>query len=141
MLLFALAFPRDPVEDAPVILVVEDHADTRAMYVEFLSLYYRVEQAPTAHAALEAAAKRPPALLVTDLSLPGMDGFELVERLRAREETRRVPVICLSGYGDETFLERARTLRIERVLLKPCLPDDLVTEVDRVLREAETGGR
>jgi CheY-like chemotaxis protein len=141
VLLFALAFPRDPVEDAPVILVVEDHADTRAMYVEFLSMYYRVEQAPTGQAALELAAKRAPDLLITDLSLPGMDGFELVEQLRSRQPARRIPVICLSGYGDEAFVARARALRIERVLLKPCLPDDLVTEVDRVLRDAEKGAR
>jgi two-component system, cell cycle response regulator DivK len=139
--LFAVAFPRDSVEEAPVILVVEDHADTRAMYVEFLSLYYRVEQASTAHAALQLTAKRAPDLVITDLSLPGMDGFQLVESLRAREDTRRIPVICLSGYGDETFLERARSLGIERVLLKPCLPDDLAMEVDRVLRDAEKGGR
>jgi two-component system, cell cycle response regulator DivK len=137
--LVALALPRDPAEDAPVILLVEDHADTRAMYVEFLSLYYRVEQAPTGQAALELVAKHPPALLITDLSLPGMDGLELVERLRSQEATKRIPVICLSGYGDDATLERARALGIERVLLKPCLPDDLVTEVDRVLRDGEKG--
>lgn len=117
----------------PLLLVVEDHADTRAMYVEYLSQTFLVEEAATAHDGLEIARRRPPDLVVTDLSLPGMDGLELVQAMRQDTRLRDVPAICLSGYGAHTYEARAREVGCE-LLQKPCLPDELAAHVKRLLR-------
>ena len=138
MLLVSLAFRNGPAADTPMILIVEDHSDTRAMYVEFLRHYYRVEEAATAAEALDIARRRPPALLVTDLSLPGMDGLDLIEALR-REGLDHVRTICLSGYGRHLHEERARRVGCDLMLVKPCLPDVLVEHVGAVLKEGAPG--
>ena len=73
--------------------------------------------------ALEIARARRPAVLVTDLSLPGIDGFELIARMREDPAMRTVPVVCFSGYGGEVHEERARAAGCDRIIQKPCLPD------------------
>ena len=118
----------------PIILLVEDHADTRAMYAEFLSAAFEVRQAPDGVAALRSMGERRPDLIVTDLSLPGLDGFELVSRVRADDALRHIPIICLSGYGGHLYEERARNAGCDRLVQKPCLPDKLLTMADELLR-------
>jgi two-component system, chemotaxis family, CheB/CheR fusion protein len=66
-----------------------------------------------------------PDLLITDLSLPGMDGFELVARIRKDPRLGRIPIICLSGYGGHAHEQRAREAGCDRILQKPCMPDAL----------------
>ncbi len=139
MLLFAaLAFPPRP-ENIPVLLLVEDHRDTRQMYVAFLSSTFDIMEAGDAEEALALMQQRRPDLVVTDLSLPGMDGFELIAKIRHEPATRLVPVISLSGYGGHTHEERARAAGCDRVLQKPCLPDTLAQVALELLRDV--GGR
>jgi len=109
----------------PVILLVEDHQDTRQMYTEFLSVSFQVLAAADASAALAIFEKSRPDLLITDLSLPGMDGFELVARIRKNSALDRIPIICLSGYGGHAHELRAREAGCDRILQKPCMPDAL----------------
>jgi CheY-like chemotaxis protein len=134
----ALAFPPRS-ENVPTLLLVEDHRDTRQMYVAFLSSSFDVIEAADAEQALQIIAERPPDLIITDLSLPGMDGFELIARIRKEPGTRTVPVISLSGYGGHSHEERARAAGCDRILQKPCLPDELAEVALQLLREA--GGR
>ncbi|HET7619109.1 MAG TPA: response regulator [Vicinamibacterales bacterium] len=126
----------DAAQSAPMVLVIEDHPDTRAMYVEFLSMRFRVEQAASAVDGLDLAQRQPPDIVVTDLSLPGMDGFALIERMRQDPVLHDVPAICLSGYGGHANEQRARSVGCQLLLQKPCLPDDLAAHVDGVLRAA-----
>ncbi|HEX5475179.1 MAG TPA: response regulator [Vicinamibacterales bacterium] len=140
MTLCALESRQPAIGTGPVVLVVEDHADTRAMYVEFLSTQFRIEQAATATEALAIATTSPPDLIITDLSLPGMDGFELIHRFREQPALRGVAVICLSGYGGYAHEQRARECGADRILLKPCLPDDLIRHVRQVMRERGVAG-
>ena len=130
MILFALAFPSPPVRRARVLLV-EDHQDTRQMYAEYLQLFFDVIEAADAHEALSLAGRHPPDIVVTDVSLPGMDGLELIARLRTASATSRTPMITLSGYG-EPCNERPA----ERALLKPCLPDALAAAITELLADA-----
>jgi two-component system, chemotaxis family, CheB/CheR fusion protein len=109
----------------PVILLVEDHHDTRQMYAEFLSVSFQVLAAPDASAALAIFEQSRPDLLITDLSLPGMDGFELVALIRKDPVIGRMPIICLSGYGGHAHELRAREAGCDRILQKPCMPDAL----------------
>jgi CheY-like chemotaxis protein len=108
------------------------------MYAEFLSASFEVLEAADGLEALDLAVRHRPDVIVTDVSLPGMDGFELVERLRRQAVTRRTPVVCLSGYGGQVYEERARRAGCNQIVQKPCLPDDLAVTVRQLL--AETRG-
>jgi DNA-binding response OmpR family regulator len=107
----------------PLLLLVEDHTDTREMYAEFLAPSFDVIGAANAEQALGLMRERVPALVITDMSLPGIDGFELTRRMRADRSTEGVPVICLSGYGGLAHERRAREVGCDRILEKPCAPD------------------
>ena len=138
LILAALNFSANP-EHVPIVLLVEDHPDTRQMYAEFLSLTFTVVQAENGEQALHLVKQRPPDLIITDLSLPGIDGFELISRIRRDPSIRRVPVISLSGYGGSSHEEQARQAGCDRVLEKPCLPDALAQAALDLLQQARPG--
>jgi chemosensory pili system protein ChpA (sensor histidine kinase/response regulator) len=117
----------------PIVLLVEDHVDTRQMYAEFMTSSYEVLEAGTGTEALEVMSSQTPHIIVTDVSLPDIDGFELIARMRQDPRLAAVPVICLSGYGGHAHEERAREVRCDRLLQKPCLPDSLSSAVADVL--------
>jgi CheY-like chemotaxis protein len=120
----------------PVLLLVEDHEDSRQMYEEFLGASFEVLAVPDAETALARLRERPVDIVVTDLSLPGMNGFELVEAIRANKATGRLPIVCLSGYGGAAHEQRARAAGCDRILQKPCMPDELAEIVNSILRGA-----
>jgi CheY-like chemotaxis protein len=113
----------------PTILLVEDHADSRAMYAEFLRMNFHVVEAGDGIAAFELMEHTRPDVVVTDLALPRMDGFELIERMREDDRFRRVPVIALSGYSGTEHEDRALRAGSDLVLMKPCLPETLAKAV------------
>jgi two-component system cell cycle response regulator DivK len=118
----------------PVILVVEDHQETRQVYAELLGGSYTVLQAGDGPAALAVMQEHRPSLVITDFSLPGIDGFELIRRIRSTPATQNLPTICLSGYGGRAHEARAREVGCDRVLEKPCPPDLLLRIAEEVLR-------
>jgi CheY-like chemotaxis protein len=138
LLLAAVTFSAKP-ESLPVVLLVEDHRDTRQMYAEFLAAFFTVVQAADGEEALRLVKERPPDLIITDLSLPGIDGFELITRIRSDPKTRRVPVISLSGYGGYTHQQQALQAGCDRVLEKPCLPDALADVALKLLGKPSAG--
>ena len=125
------------VTERPLLLIVEDHADTRQMYAEFLGMSYDVQEAADGEQALDAMRRRVPSLVITDFSLPGMDGFELIRRMRSDVATRDVPVICLSGYGGWRHEQGAQAIGCNRVLEKPCMPDKLAETARELLQERQ----
>lgn len=118
------------------VLLVEDHLDTRQMYAEFLGIDFDVMTAADGEDALSMMRLHPPDVLITDLSLPRMDGFELIARVRADPALRAIPVICLSGYGGHEHEERALAAGCDRVLQKPCMPDALAEVVSETIQDA-----
>lgn len=118
------------------VLLVEDHLDTRQMYAEFLGIDFDVMTAADGEDALSMMRLHPPDVLVTDLSLPRMDGFELIARVRADPALRAIPVICLSGYGGHEYEERALAAGCDRILQKPCMPDALAEVVSETIQDA-----
>jgi two-component system CheB/CheR fusion protein len=120
----------------PLILLVEDHDDTRQMYAEFMGEDFEVLEASTGRDALTLMFERQPQVVVTDLSLPDIDGFELLRRIRAEPAFQRTPVICLSGYGGFANEDRTKAAAFSRLLQKPCLPDTLAGAVAEVLGSA-----
>ena len=122
------------VDARPLLLIVEDYADTRDMYAEFLSESFEVVLAGDGQEALALLQKRVPAVVITDFTLPGIDGFELIRQMRGNASTRQVPVICLSGHVGRAHEQRAREVGCTRVLEKPCLPETLARAARELAR-------
>ena len=121
-------------EKPPLILVVDDYQDAREMYAEYLQFSgFRVAEAKNGNEAVEKAFALQPDLILMDLSLPGMDGWEATRRLKADEATRRIPVVALTGHALAGASEGAKKAGCDSFVTKPCLPDDLVVEVRRML--------
>jgi len=129
--------------EAPLVLVVDDFEDNRALYVRYLEFSgYRVAEASDGFEALQKAHERVPDVVVMDLSLPGLDGWEATRRLKDDPKTRSTIVIALTGHALTGHAEGARKAGCDAFLTKPCLPEDLVAEVRRVLEaRAKRGGR
>lgn len=121
-------------DTAPLILVVDDYQDAREMYAEYLQFSgFRVAEARNGNEALEQAFALKPDLILMDLSLPGMDGWEATRQLKADERTRSIPVVALTGHALAGASEGAKRAGCDSFVTKPCLPDDLVVEVRRML--------
>ena len=119
---------------APLILVVDDYQDAREMYAEYLQFSgFRVAEARNGNEALEQAFALKPDLILMDLSLPGMDGWEATRVLKADDRTKHIPVVALTGHALAGASEGARKAGCDSFVTKPCLPDDLVVEVRRML--------
>lgn len=118
----------------PLVLVVDDYQDAREMYAEYLAYSgFRVAEATNGVEALEKAFELLPDVILMDLSLPGMDGWAATRRLKTDERTRRIPVVALTGHALAGASESARQAGCDAFVTKPCLPDELVVQVRRML--------
>jgi CheY-like chemotaxis protein len=123
-----------------MVLVVDDYADNREMYALYLRhMGYRVEEAEDGEEAMEKAFARVPDLIVMDLSLPSVDGWEATRRLKADPRTRRVPVIAVTGHAFEGQSKAAAKAGCDAFVTKPCEPKALEATIRRVLGEAAPG--
>jgi two-component system, cell cycle response regulator DivK len=126
----------------PLVLLVDDYADNREAYALYLRFKgYRVEEAEDGHEALERAFQTRPDLIVMDLSLPGLDGWEATRTLKQDRRPRDVPVIALTGHALEGQSESARAAGCDAFITKPCEPNVLEAEIRRILDDAPLGSR
>ena len=126
----------------PIVLVVDDFADNREMYSEYLAFSgYEVIEARNGKEALDAANDRLPDIIIMDLSLPVMDGWEATRRLKANEQTRRIPVVALTGHALAGHSKGAKEAGCDSFLAKPCLPDQLVAEIRRMLESGKPAAK
>ena len=127
------------------ILVVEDNADTAALLRDLLEGEgYEVETAATGEAAFDALAVAPDVdLMVLDLMLPGMSGYEVIERLRAQSDLSDLPILVLSALGSASARVRGLREGADDYMTKPFLPEEIVararTLVTRRLLARRTG--
>lgn len=127
---------RDPV------LVVDDEADIVALVVYHLAKAgYRVSSASTGTNALAQMGKERPALVVLDLMLPDISGFEVLERMRSDPSLEEVAVLMLTARGDEPDRIRGFSLGSDDYLTKPFSPQELVLRVAAILRRVHSGGK
>jgi CheY-like chemotaxis protein len=125
----------------PLILVVDDYQDAREMYAEYLQFSgFRVAEARNGNEAVEQAFALKPDLILMDLSLPGMDGWEATRQLKSDDRTRHIPVVALTGHALAGASEGAKKAGCDSFVTKPCLPDDLVVEVRRMLNAVPKQG-
>jgi CheY-like chemotaxis protein len=93
------------------VLIVDDNQDTRDMLARVVtSCRHEVETAGDGEEAIAAATERPPGLVVLDLMMPGINGFDVLRSLRADPRTRVVPVVVYSALSDSEFVEQALSL-------------------------------
>jgi two-component system cell cycle response regulator DivK len=118
------------------ILLVEDYDDAREMYSEYLTFSgFEMVQAANGMEAIRQAVATNPHIVVMDLSLPEMDGWETTRRLKADARTAAIPILALTGHVLADFSRRAKTAGFDGFLTKPCLPEELVAEIQRILAE------
>jgi two-component system phosphate regulon response regulator PhoB len=123
------------------ILVVDDEPDIVALVVYHLAkAKYRVSTAASGPDALALAKRERPALVVLDLMLPGMSGFDVLARLRQEPDTAGVAVLMLTARKDEPDRIRGLELGADDYLTKPFSPQELVLRVAAILRRVGTGG-
>lgn len=117
------------------VLVVEDEPDISALVAYHLAREsYRVRTAASGHEAVAALTSDPPDLVVLDVMLPGMSGFELLQEMRRRDEWREIPVIMLTAHQEEAKRVEGLRLGADDYLGKPFSPQELVLRVSAVLR-------
>jgi two-component system, OmpR family, phosphate regulon response regulator PhoB len=123
------------------VLVVDDEPDIVALVAYHLAKAgFRVSTAATGDEAVRAAREERPALVVLDLMLPGMSGFDVLEKLRAHDATREVAVLMLTARKEEPDRIRGLTLGADDYLTKPFSPAELVLRVGAILRRVAAGG-
>lgn len=126
-----------PEPQEPLVLIVDDYADAREMYVEYLSVSgFRVAEAGDGQQAVELAKSLKPDVVLMDLSLPVLDGVEATRRIKADPDSKHALVVALTGHSEKEHTDQARAAGATSFIIKPCLPDDLVKEINRILSRA-----
>ncbi len=126
---------------AAVVLIVDDYPDTCDMYAAYLDLAgFRSLKANDGYQALRVAAESQPNVILMDLGLPGIDGYEVTRRLKNDPATAHIPVIALTAHASPHQFDELVASGFDDLILKPCLPDTLAEEVNRFIeRHQDTG--
>ena len=116
------------------ILIVDDAEDNLDVYSQILEFEgFAVTTAGSGEECLDQVSRARPALILMDLGLPHLDGWEITRRLKHDARTRDIPIIVLTAHAERKALEGAAEAGADAVLTKPCLPGVIVEEVKRRL--------
>lgn len=122
-----------------LILVVDDVADNRDIYTQYLvHVGFQVALAGDGQEALDRAHQLNPDLIVMDLSLPVMDGWEATRRLKQDGMTKHIPIIALTAHAQDAVAASASEAGCDRFVTKPCPPDELAREISQMLEDRQT---
>jgi CheY-like chemotaxis protein len=109
------------------------------MYAEYLEFSgFEIVQAGNGVEAIERAIDSHPDVILMDLSLPVMDGWEATRRLKADDRTRHIPVLAVTGHALTGVSNDAKAAGCDGFITKPCLPEDLVAEIKKTLARVES---
>ena len=142
-----LPIPCPPVSEGaarPRVLVADDNSDMRQYLARLLSEQYEVKTVADGHAAIQAAHQYSPDLIISDVMMPILDGFELLNALRADNETRTIPVILLSARAGEESRVEGIQAGADDYLIKPFSARELLArvsgrlEIARLQRDRES---
>ena len=123
-----------PERERPLVLIVEDQSELRQLYAqEFMLSGFDVIEAANGADAITNTTAWVPDVVLMDLSLPGVDGWEATRRLKNDARTAHIPVVALTAHDGSGELQRATRAGCDWFVPKPCPPDALITEVRRVL--------
>ena len=126
-----------PLPARGTVLIVEDDVFLQKLLVDkFKKEGYEVEGAEDGEHALQALAKNIPMIVLLDLLMPGMDGFQVLEHIRKEERTKTLPVIVLSNLGEQEHINRAKALGADDYLIKAHLfLDEIVQRVEEIIKK------
>lgn len=120
--------------DGKLVLLVEDNPHNRKIFSGMLTHHgFRVREAETGEIALTSVVEQRPDLILMDLSIPGIDGWECTRRLKADPATAAIPIIALTAHAMRGDEERARAAGCDGYLSKPISPKLVVEEVRKFL--------
>ncbi len=124
--------------EKPSVLLIEDDAFLARIYAQkFEEAGYGVHVAGTGEEGLTLALRDKPSILVLDILLPGMDGFEVLEKLKQDAATQQIPVVVLSNLGQKEDVDKATNLGAAGYLIKAhALPQDLLRKANEILGRA-----
>ena len=134
-----LPVPCPPVSQAairPRVLIADDNSDMRQYLARLLSEQYEVETVANGQAAIQSARQHPADLIVSDVMMPIVDGFELLKLLRADERTRTIPVILLSARAGEESRVEGMQAGADDYLIKPFSARELLVRISSRLEIA-----
>ena len=118
------------------IALVEDNPDNRMLACAILEDHYIIDEYESGVDALQAFEQEPPHLVLLDISLPVMDGTEVLRRIRAHERLRHVPVIALTAHAMAGDRQKYLDLGFDSYVAKPIVDDELLlSEIDRLLHQ------
>jgi two-component system cell cycle response regulator DivK len=123
------------------VLIVDDYPDALDVWEVYLRASgFEVLTAADGRQALACASTSLPDIVVMDLEMPGLSGFEVARQLRTLDVTRHIPLIASTGHSHAAQLDEARRSGFDSIIIKPCEPDALVLEIRRLLAERPTHG-
>ena len=121
---------------AKTILLVEDHRDSRDLHSTLLQSFgFEVVEAGDGREGVRLAHKHKPDVIVMDLNLPFMNGWEATRALKSDAETAHIPVIAVSAHAHALDVERAKAAGCDSFLAKPCTPTELARKIHRMVPE------
>ena len=124
----------DMAPSGPTILVAEDNADQRSLYVAILTgVGYRVLEAADGAEAVEVARRTHPGLVLMDVTMPGMSGWNAVRTLKEDSQTRDIPIIVVTGLANTWDRDASLASGCDEYLPKPVQPVRLLEEVRKFL--------
>lgn len=124
-------------DDHPLVLVADDHEETRLLFQEALQAAgFTVSFAEDGRQAVDLAGRHRPALVIMDLSMPALNGWEAIRALKLGSETNGIPILVVTAEAMHRSRELAVAAGCDGYLTKPCEPDELVRQVKTLLTKA-----
>jgi two-component system cell cycle response regulator DivK len=121
----------------PLVLVADDYADTRIIYAESLRFAgFRVAEAANGQEAIDAARELEPDVVVMDLSMPVMDGWEATRRLKADPKTKNIRIMAVTAHAEGAHRLLAWRAGCDDFFSKPVLPHQLISRIKHYLGAA-----
>jgi signal transduction histidine kinase/DNA-binding response OmpR family regulator/ligand-binding sensor domain-containing protein len=121
-------------EDKPLILIVEDNAEVRNYIKENLEKHYRIDEAVNGEEGINKAINIIPDLIITDVMMPKVDGFELCNKLKNDQRTSHIPIVILTAKADEENKLDGLQIGADEFLAKPFSPRELDIRVGNLIR-------
>lgn len=115
------------------ILVVDDNSANLQMVRGILQRQYQVTPVNNGERALQFLERKTADLILLDIMMPGMDGLETLKRIKEKPECKEIPVIMLTGLGDEEMLNACMEQGAVGVIHKPFLPDKMFSMLEQYL--------
>jgi two-component system cell cycle response regulator DivK len=126
------------MKNGKTVLLVEDNEDNRVVYATILQFYgYTVIEAVDGDEGVRLARERHPDIILMDISIPVLDGWQATLCLKADETTRDIPVVALTAHAMPEDREKSRRVGFDGYLSKPCEPRRVLEEVQRFVGSAE----